>query len=117
MAFAFLIRALFEQSLKYWCETYKKPISYTENGKDLQLSKIIEKLIKSHSNHVFDDKQLNRIFIANFNSNSTSTSKDILDVFMHTPKYFSGNYLEILSVVNGVIFDTINYILNKKNNL
>lgn len=111
LATVYLTRSLFEQSIKYWCHKIgKSEFTRNQQGEDLQLSKIIKNAIKIPS--FFKNHDLDRLFQASFNSQNSTSGKELLDIFMHNPKYFSGNYQEIMHLINGIIFDVINYVLN-----
>ena len=110
LAMTYLVRALFEQCMKYWCTHTGIPIS-NQNGRDIQLSDLIKLILRANPFVFFGNTQLDRVFKSEFDNNN-SAQKEFLDIYMHHPSFFSGNYKSILHIINGPIFDVINFVLN-----
>lgn len=112
----YLIRALIEQTLKYWLSAYY-PNIYKKcvNNQDTNLGKMIEQINKgiNNSTDIFFDKSMNRKFLTFFGNYA---SKDNLDLLVHHPYMLSPNIDTLHSYTSGILFDILNYILTYEEN-
>ena len=112
----YLIRALIEQSLKYWLSIYHPNIYLScQNNNDANLGKMIEKINTALINNrdIFFDKTINRNFKTFFGNYA---SKDNLDLLIHHPYLLSEDLNILHNYTSGILFDILNHILTYEEN-
>ena len=107
------MRALFEQTLKYFLinnNKYEK-LKNQNNGRTPTLEKMIETTKKDHSNLFNKKANLSRCFKTFADSTGT---KDYFDMVIHNPQLVKADFNIILSIANAGLRGFIQSVLNEE---